>query len=80
MPNYSIKIRKSGGHIKFMENIDQFQKACKEIGIQNEEIFKTVDLYEQRNIAAVCHTLVLLKQLVDSESFNLRVSRGSNET
>lgn len=39
------------------ENIDAYVKACKAIGVPDPELFMTVDLYEARNMNAVCNHL-----------------------
>lgn len=37
-----------------MENIGLFLTACENYGLQKQDIFQTVDLYEAENMAQVC--------------------------
>lgn len=47
-----------------MQNIDMFQNALLAYGLQQEDIFQTVDLWEKRNIAAVTKTIYALARVV----------------
>jgi len=43
-----------------MENINVFQKALKEYGVADLDVFQTVDLWEQKDISQVTMTLFAL--------------------
>ncbi|KAL1139358.1 hypothetical protein AAG570_006342, partial [Ranatra chinensis] len=57
MPGCITKINTSGGDYKFMDNINQFQKACTKYGVPDVDLFQTVDLFDYKNIAAVTLTI-----------------------
>ncbi|XP_016942999.3 muscle-specific protein 20 [Drosophila suzukii] len=59
-PNAVPKVNSSGGQFKFMENINNFQKALKEYGVADIDVFQTVDLYEKKDIANVTNTIFAL--------------------
>uniref|UniRef100_A0A1B6CUU6 Transgelin n=1 Tax=Clastoptera arizonana TaxID=38151 RepID=A0A1B6CUU6_9HEMI len=60
VPGSIPKINSSGGQFKFMENINNFQKAMKAYGVNDVDVFQTVDLYEKKDIAQVTTTLFAL--------------------
>src|SRR5438270_555594 len=47
-----------------MENISIFLEAARQLGLQNSDLFQTVDLYEGKDIAAVTHTILTLARVV----------------
>ncbi|XP_024086089.1 muscle-specific protein 20-like [Cimex lectularius] len=57
LPGSVPKINYTGGDYKFMDNINQFQKACIRYGVPDVDLFQTVDLFEQKNIAHVTMTI-----------------------
>ncbi|XP_012523258.1 muscle-specific protein 20 [Monomorium pharaonis] len=59
-PGSVPKINTSGGQFKMMENINLFQKALKEYGVDDVDVFQTVDLWEKKDIAQVVTTLFAL--------------------
>ncbi|EDW47700.1 GM21458, partial [Drosophila sechellia] len=59
-PHAVPKVNSSGGQFKFMENINNFQKALKEYGVPDIDVFQTVDLYEKKDIANVTNTIFAL--------------------
>ncbi|XP_044728207.1 muscle-specific protein 20 [Chrysoperla carnea] len=59
-PGSIPKINTSGGQFKLMENINNFQKALKEYGVADIDVFQTVDLWEKKDIAQVTCTLFAL--------------------
>lgn len=59
-PGSVPKINSSGGQFKFMENINNFQKAIKDYGVADIDVFQTVDLYEKKDIATVTNTIFAL--------------------
>jgi len=46
---------------KHMENIEQFLQACRTMGVSNEELFATPDLYAGKNMGMVMCTLIALR-------------------
>jgi len=56
-PNSIPKINTSGGQFKMMENINNFQKAIKEYGVPDLDVFQTVDLWEKKDIGGVTNTV-----------------------
>ncbi|XP_033217656.1 muscle-specific protein 20-like [Belonocnema kinseyi] len=59
-PGSIPKINTSGGQFKMMENINVFQKALKEYGVDDIDVFQTVDLYDKKDISQVTTTLFSL--------------------
>ncbi|KAG6802703.1 muscle-specific protein 20 [Apis laboriosa] len=59
-PGSISKINSSGGQFKMMENINAFQKALKDYGVADVDVFQTVDLWEKKDIAQVVTTLFAL--------------------
>lgn len=60
VPGAISKINETGGQFKLMENINNFQKALKDYGVNDIDVFQTVDLYEKKNISQVTDTLFAL--------------------
>ncbi|KAH8340176.1 hypothetical protein KR067_012407, partial [Drosophila pandora] len=56
-PNSVAKVNSSGGQFKFMENINNFQKALIAYGVPDIDVFQTVDLYEKKDISNVTNTI-----------------------
>lgn len=63
-PNSVAKVNESGGQFKLMENINNFQKALKEYGVPDQDVFQTVDLWEKKDISQVTNTLFALGRAV----------------
>ncbi|KAK4887276.1 hypothetical protein RN001_003547 [Aquatica leii] len=59
-PGSVAKINTSGGQFKFMENINNFQDAIKKYGVNDVDVFQTVDLYEKKDIGQVTNTIFAL--------------------
>ncbi|XP_046748744.1 muscle-specific protein 20 [Diprion similis] len=59
-PGSIPKINTTGGQFKMMENINVFQKALKEYGVADVDVFQTVDLWEKKDISQVTTTLFAL--------------------
>ncbi|XP_057340455.1 muscle-specific protein 20 [Microplitis mediator] len=59
-PGSIPKINTSGGQFKMMENINNFQKAMKEYGVHDVDVFQTSDLFEKKDIAQVTTSLFAL--------------------
>lgn len=56
-PGLITKINTSGGDYKFMDNLNQFQKACTKYGVPDVDLFQAVDLMEKKNISQVTNTI-----------------------
>lgn len=56
-PGSIAKINESGGQFKMMENLNNFQKALKEYGVSDCDVFQTVDLWEKKDISQVTNTI-----------------------
>ncbi|KYM92576.1 PREDICTED: muscle-specific protein 20 [Acromyrmex echinatior] len=59
-PGSVPKINSTGGQFKMMENINLFQKALKDYGVDDVDVFQTVDLWEKKDVAQVVTTLFAL--------------------
>lgn len=60
-PGSVAKVNSSGGQFKMMENINNFQKALKEYGVSDVDVFQTVDLWEKnKDFASVINCLFAL--------------------
>jgi len=59
-PGSVSKINTTGASFKMMENINVFQKALKDYGVADIDVFQTVDLWEQKDISQVTMTLFAL--------------------
>jgi len=59
-PGSVNKINTSGASFKMMENINVFQKALKDYGVPDLDVFQTVDLWEGKDISQVTTTLFAL--------------------
>lgn len=65
-PGSVPKINTTGASFKMMENINVFQRALKEYGVADIDVFQTVDLWEQKDISQVTMTLFALGREVIS--------------
>ncbi|XP_034244889.1 muscle-specific protein 20 [Thrips palmi] len=60
-PGAVAKVNSSGGQFKMMENINNFQKALKDYGVSDVDVFQTVDLWEKnKDFASVINCLFAL--------------------
>lgn len=75
-PGSVPKINTSGASFKMMENINLFQKALREYGLADIDVFQTVDLWEKKDISQVTMSLfalgrevnIILRKLLSSQS------------
>ena len=58
------KIQQSKMAFKCMENINSFLAAAKNLGVSSDELFQTVDLWEQQNLHSVVICLQALGRKV----------------
>ncbi|XP_063703541.1 muscle-specific protein 20-like [Culicoides brevitarsis] len=56
-PGSINKINTSGGDYKFMDNLNQFQRASIAYGVADVDLFQAVDLVEKKNINLVTQTI-----------------------
>lgn len=59
-PGIIPKINRGPGVFQLMENIQNFNGACTQLGLNVVDLFQTIDLWEKRNIAQVLTTLQAL--------------------
>ncbi|XP_003737988.1 muscle-specific protein 20 [Galendromus occidentalis] len=59
-PGSIKKYHTSGTHFKKMENLTKFTIACKEYGVDEADLFQSVDLWERRNIPQVSQCILAL--------------------
>jgi len=52
---------------KMLENIKCFVKKCREMGVPEESLFMTIDLFEENNMKLVVECLLQLKVIVQSQ-------------
>mmetsp|Transcript_24662 Transcript_24662/g.36332 ORF Transcript_24662/g.36332 Transcript_24662/m.36332 type:complete len:425 (-) Transcript_24662:182-1456(-) len=63
-PESVKRINKQPAPFMQMENISAFLKACRAVGVPEHDLFETVDLYEERDIAAVVRCLYALGRTI----------------
>lgn len=67
------KVQTSKMAFKCMENINSFLAAAKALGVSSEELFQTVDLWEQQNLHMVVLCLQALGRKVRAEESRERI-------
>lgn len=63
-PGSVAKINEGGATFKLMENVQNFQKALREYGVPDIDVFQTVDLFEKKDISQVTNTFFALGRAV----------------
>ena len=67
IPDCIKRINTKGGKFALMENLEAVQKAMRQYGLPEDELFQPVDLFEARNIRAVVKSLAALARLVSHQ-------------
>lgn len=67
-PGTVKKVESSSMPFKQMENISNFLKGCRTLGIPEHDLFETVDLYEQKDMGVVVICLCTLGRMSKSTS------------
>lgn len=76
-PN-SIKYKESNFPFVQMENIEKFLSFCKVKGMQHDELFQTIDLYEFKDPYQVLMSLQSLSRIINAEFPNKYQLIGPN--
>ncbi|KAI9922235.1 hypothetical protein PsorP6_000958 [Peronosclerospora sorghi] len=63
-PGLITSIERSTMPFKQMENISNFVRACRNIGVAEFDLFETVDLYNQKNLAQVVQCIHALGRAI----------------
>uniref|UniRef100_F6V2S0 Calponin n=1 Tax=Ciona intestinalis TaxID=7719 RepID=F6V2S0_CIOIN len=61
---------------KEQENISFFLKAAEDFGVQKTDLFQTVDLYEQQNMAQVLSTIYKLDSAAQKKGYSTGATIG----
>ncbi|UJR35236.1 hypothetical protein I4U23_028001 [Adineta vaga] len=69
-PNSIPKYATSGGSFKLRENISLFQNVARGYGLEDAELFQSVDLFEKRNIPQVTQCLFALGRHAQKHNFH----------
>ncbi|CAD5113428.1 DgyrCDS2598 [Dimorphilus gyrociliatus] len=67
LPGSVKRVNKKGSAFQLRENIAAFQGAAKKFGMPDDEIFQTVDLFENRNIKQVIKSLQALGRVATNK-------------
>ncbi|CAF0724548.1 unnamed protein product [Didymodactylos carnosus] len=69
-PGSIPKIHTTGGPIKLRENIGLFQDAARKYGLDGNEVFQAVDLYDKHDIPQVTLCIYALGRLAQKNNFS----------
>jgi len=64
--------------MKMMENIRRFVEHCQSLGVAEQYLFKTIDLYEEMNMDLVVECLYQLKQLFQPKVDRPKTTKKKN--
>lgn len=68
-PGSVDKINQTGEKFKLMENIDKFIKGAVNYGVKHDKLFRTVDLFEKKNIPEVTGGLIHFARAVNDKGW-----------
>jgi len=69
-PGIVKKINTMSSTFKQLENIQNFLKACEDLGCKKLDLFQTVDLYEMQNIPQVVGGIIALGRKAQTLDYN----------
>jgi hypothetical protein len=69
-PEYKIKFNKLKTPFAMMENIGQFLNSCYNYGLEKNDVFQTVDLYDNTNIPQVVNGIHALGRKAQSMGYS----------
>jgi len=64
-PNAVPKINEGTIAYKQMENIEHFLKACSELGLHQQDLFNTSDLFNERNVNLVINSIHVFAHFIE---------------
>ncbi|KAG2231040.1 hypothetical protein INT48_007551 [Thamnidium elegans] len=50
-----------------MDNITRFLQGARQLGLNNAQLFETIDLFEAKDMTAVIHTILAISRLTDKQ-------------
>ena len=62
------QIATSGSGYLLMENINKFIKVAQEYGVPHDQLFRTVDLFEKKNIPEVTAGIIAFARVVSNDT------------
>ena len=65
-PDIIRRINNSSMPFKRMENISNFLKACRVLGVPEHDLFETVDLYEEKDMGVVVRCIFALGRTIQT--------------
>ena len=69
-PGAIAKVTTKGGAFALRENVAQFCNAASKYGVETNELFQTVDLFEKKNIPQVTLAIHALGRCAQKHKFN----------
>jgi len=67
-PGSVDKIATGGSGYVLMENINKFIKAAQDYGVAHDQLFRTVDLYEKKNIPEVTGGIIAVARKASTDA------------
>jgi len=65
-PGSVDKIATGGSGYVLMENINKFIKAAQDFGVAHDKLFRTVDLFEKKNVPEVTGGIIAVARVVST--------------